>query len=741
MRDAPDQPPPADSDRSGLRGISSFIAGEIQAEQDFAIPTIDVYRQPEISEDTRTRIERIRKTTNTIKQRALPVRAADARQEKYKIDYQSELNARQLEVVTTLEGPVLVIAGAGSGKTRAIVYRVAYLLENGVAPESILMLTFTRKAAKEMLSRVDALLRASSGARVLGGTFHSVANHLLRRYASMLGISPNYTILDTGDAEDVLDLVRKNLGLNQRERAFPTKHRIQAILSQARNLKQPLEELLADDLIGLAEYVPDLRTIYEQYVEYKLANNLLDFDDLIELVHAFLKSNRAFAQKIWDRFSYIMVDEFQDTNIPQKDLVVELARRDQNIMVVGDDAQSIYSFRGANFENILRFPETYPQCAIIMMEQNYRSKQDILAFTNSIMQHSIIGYQKKLFSQITNRGMPRLLRFFGAEEEARWIVAEILEYRERDMPLNEIAVLYRSTFHANYIQVELTRRGIPYVVYGGIRFSERRHVKDIIAYLRLSLNPVDAVAWTRILKLVPGVGAVTSTKIVAYVRERDGEIDFEAFPIKKHANELAILQNLLKRIAAEDLAPAEKVTLVRSYYAFMLKELYVDFEKRLLDTDVLVNLAAGYASVEQLLTDFALDPPSTRFQNDTVPSVNRNERDRLVLSTIHSAKGLEWGVVFVPHLLDGLFPSDRALNSIESLEEERRMFYVACTRTRNQLNLTLPATVGGWAGTFTLPSRFLAEVARDLYTYRAVPEIPANDTGSDHCRQERETLK
>lgn len=709
--------PPAD--------IAAMIERAARDHPGFALPSADSYRSPKISAEVRERYERLRSVIAVVENNGGITRAAPPAQG-CAIPYALELNERQLAAVTAGDGPVLVIAGAGSGKTRTLVYRVAYLLERGVEPESIMLLTFTRKAAAQMLARVDGLLKHDISGRILNGTFHSVANHLLRRFSGVLGISNTFTILDTVDAEDVIDLVRKSLELDKQKTAFPAKQRVFEVLSKARNLRMTIREVIDRDYTGLDSYAEDLERVNAEYVDYKVTNNLVDFDDLIDVLLAFLRARPEFAGALAQRYRYILVDEYQDTNIPQRELVEELAKTHRNLTVVGDDAQSIYSFRGASFENILLFPETYPGCSLIKLERNYRSTQDILSFTNDIVRNFAVAYRKELSSTDSRSGRPAAGRFFAPEDEARWIVGRVLSLREQDVPLAGLAVLYRSSFHSNYIQAELSRRSIPYVVYGGVKFSERRHVKDVVAYLRVALNPMDAVGWNRVLKLVPGVGPVTASKIVERVRER-GEVNLAGLAGPRAGDALVRLEELFSILSSHGPGVAEKVRLLKGFYAEGLKEVYEDYEKRLLDIEVLESLAVRYTDLERFLSDFALDPPSNRFQEETRPRVDEGEGDRLVLSTIHSAKGLEWNQVFVPHLLDGLFPSDRSVRNIEELEEERRLFYVACTRARRRLYLTLPSSFSSWSGWYTLPSRFLAEVGAELFSYSV--EMEEEDEG------------
>ncbi|MBD3286890.1 AAA family ATPase, partial [candidate division WOR-3 bacterium] len=638
----------------------------INLAQDLLNLTPDSFEQPVATPELFIKIDRLAKITKEIEKNLVRSQAREpALHKKLKINYSKALNPMQLAAATATEGPVLVIAGAGSGKTRTIIYRVAYLLERGVPPEQILLLTFTRKAAREMMTRASRLLKDDRGTRIMGGTFHSFANHMLRRYSKLIALKPDFTIADTTDSADIIDFVRRELKLDKKKKAFPRKGRIQEIISKARNCDVPIPAIIEDQYTGLSEFTDDIELVAAGFTGFKRNHHILDFDDLMEVMREALKQSEPFHQRMAHLFRYVMVDEFQDTNTIQKEISDLLASKHRNIMVVGDDSQSIYSFRGANFENILRFPETYPDCAYIRIEQNYRSSPDILDFTNSVISQAKIGYRKHLFSRKKRKGKPEVRGFYDQTSEAEFIVDKILELREAGVPTSQMAVLYRATFHGTFVQAELLKRSIPYVVYGGIRFTERRHVKDMIAYLRIILNPLDAVCWNRVLKLIPGIGSVTASKIVRHVREHGGKFEFADFERSKYGVDLVELGDTLGRAADPHLSLASKIELLRAYYAPILANLEADHEVRLRDVGVLYELTARYEDLERFLSDFALDPPSNQFQDRTTPRIDESEEDPVVLSTVHSAKGLEWNTVFVVHLLDGLFPSDKAVGNIE----------------------------------------------------------------------------
>ena len=412
-----------------------------------------------------------------------------------------------------------------------------------------------------------------------------------------------------------------------------------------------------------------------------------------------------------------MVDEYQDTNIIQKDIVEYLAGPAENVLVVGDDSQSIYSFRGANYENILRFPQKYPGCSVIKIEENYRSNQKILDFTNEIILNSRIGYKKKLYSGIKTEAFPEVRKFYDQEAEAEFVVDRILEYRERGISLSNIAVLVRAFWHARYIEVELNRRSIPYVAVGGLKFNERKHVKDVIAYLRIIQNPYDAVAWHRILKYLPGVGQMTARKIIdAVLNSKAGGL--ESFSKARFADSLKDLMAMLVKARDTEIPVAGKIEYIKAYYCPLLQAREHDYQIRLLDINVLIELSSNYNSLEKFLTEFALDPPSKNFGTRTTPLIDEAEDEPLTISTIHSAKGLEWHTVIIPHALDGLIPSVRSLKNIEEVEEERRLFYVACSRAKQDLIITMPSYVTIYNAFLSYPSRFIVEINRDKFLYK-----------------------
>ncbi|MEH6308249.1 ATP-dependent helicase [Olivibacter sp. CPCC 100613] len=632
-----------------------------------------------------------------------------------KINYNKELNAQQLAAVCTIDKPLLVIAGAGTGKTRVITYKVSYLIEKGYEPNEILLLTFTRKAANEMLTRVQKLMHAKSTANVLGGTFHSFANYALRKYHALIDLSPNFTIIDSEDVVDIISLLKTELNLVPKKgsKHFPKSSTIQTIFSKALNHEMNISDVISVYFTENERFIKDFERIYTLLKAYKQRSNLLDYDDLIVTLRDRLKDKAHFRQVLQDKIAYLLVDEYQDTNNMQRE-IVELLSQKGNITVVGDDAQSIYSFRGANFENILRFPQHFKDCGVVKIEENYRSTQRLLDFTNQVIEKARIGFQKKLFSRLQKGRKPRISRLADATKEAEYIVDTLMRLKENDLEYADFAVLSRASWQSNFVQAELMKRNIPFIVVGGIKFGERRHVKDLVSFLKIMLNPMDAVAWHRVLKLLEGIGDVRAKEIIAKVHKQNGRIETDLFEGKKYGENLKLLLDLFNKMQQLDPVPADLILVIYEFYKPLLKQLEDDFEAREVDLDIFAEIASTYDNLEKFLTDFTLEPPSNRYQDRTVPFDESDEKP-LTISTIHSAKGLEWHTVFVPFALDGILPSARSMASLEEMEEERRLFYVACSRAKDNLFITMPAYVSSWDSVFTKPSRFLSELSDKVY--------------------------
>ncbi|MCP5046165.1 MAG: ATP-dependent helicase [bacterium] len=634
----------------------------------------------------------------------------------YTIDYQAELNPQQYKAATHLDGPQLVIAGAGSGKTRTLIYRVAYLVENNINPQSILLLTFTRKSSQEMMRRAANMLDDRCR-RVAGGTFHSFANLILRKYALHIHLVPNFSIVDRSDAEDIINIIRTNLKLNKKERRFPRKGTIMNIISKAINKSIPIEEIVIDEYPHFENDCEDIMMVSEHYHNFKREKQVMDYDDLLVNLKELLKTNDDVRKKISNSYHYIMVDEYQDTNKLQAEITLLLASEHNNVLVVGDDSQSIYSFRGANFRNIMDFPELFPGTQVTTLEQNYRSTRPILGLTNAIIHQAKEKYSKELFSDIEGSDKPIYIDAIEEEEQAEFISQQVLTLREEGVPLDKIAVLFRASWHANTLEVELQRANIPYIKYGGMKFAEAAHVKDALAYIRVSYNVFDEIAWMRLLLLMDGLGPASASKITAAVLHNGGDLEqliSDSFAKKKFFGQLQKLHTLLSRISGPRLKPVEKLEMAIDFYSSFFETKYDDFRRRREDLNSLQRISERYSTIEQMLTDMALEPPDT---SQTDSEATDGDDERLVLSTIHSAKGLEWHSVFLIHLVDGYFPGTRSMESEEQLEEERRLFYVAATRAQKNLYLLSPELEDrSWYNydpsgmAFTEPSRFITEI-------------------------------
>jgi len=627
----------------------------------------------------------------------------------FRIDYRAELNTAQLEAVTTTTGPVLVVAGAGTGKTRTLVYRVARLVESGIDPAAILLLTFTRKAASEMLRRASRLLDGRCE-RVAGGTFHSFANTTLRRNGRAIGIESSFTILDRGDAEDVVNLLRADMGLDKKERRFPRKQAIVEMFSMAVNKSRPLPQLVEQEYPLLVDHLAELGELATRYGVYKRERQLLDYDDLLVRLRELLATSAETRQRIGRTYRYVMVDEYQDTNAIQAAIVRELASEHDNVLAVGDDAQSIYGFRGADFRNIMDFPTLFPGTRIIALEENYRSTQPILDVSNAIIDAARERHRKTLFTRRVTGPPPMLVKAESEPFQSRFVCQRILELREEGVPLPEIAVLFRSSFHSFDLEIELARCDIPFVKRGGFKFIETAHIKDVLAHLRVLLNPRDAVSWHRVLLLLDGIGPRLSDEIVRWVlTEGEPATRLESFPRRSVATALHRLAALLREVAGRPL-PAHQIDELLRYYDPILKHRHAeDYSKRRRDLEHFATIAARYRELEPLLADMALEPPT-----DSVDDVLAADPDEglLTLSTIHSAKGLEWHTVFLIWAADGKFPSAYSVQD-DDLEEERRLMYVAATRAKEHLYVSYPINIfdRGLGMVMGKPSRFLEGIS------------------------------
>jgi len=641
----------------------------------------------------------------------------DTQPRRFLINYQEELNPSQCEAALTHKGPLLVLAGAGSGKTRTLVFRVARMVEEGIDPASILLLTFTRRSAEEMLHRAEELL-GSRCDRVTGGTFHSFANTTLRRYAKLLGFANSFTILDRGDSEDVINLIRSRMGLDKKERRFPRKNTIMEIVSLAANKICGVAAILDEQFPHLFNELDEIGQINESYRSYKLERSLLDYDDLLTYLRDLLRNHPEVAERLSNTFRYIMVDEYQDTNRLQADIIRLLAHSHDNVMAVGDDAQSIYSFRGATVRNIFEFPDLFPDAKIIKLEENYRSTQPILDLSNEIILQAKESYTKNLFTRREEGIKPVLVEAESERYQSRFVGQKILELHESGVPLPEIAILFRSSFHSFDLEIELGKRNIQFVKRGGFKFIETTHIKDVLAHLRIIANPLDAVSWHRVLLLLEGVGPKSSEAILAHVLE--GPDQFLRLVTYKGrgtmATALKALAETLMIANDQELKPAEKLEAIVGYYLPILKRRHRDdHPKRQKDLEHFTIITERYRSLDRMLSDMALEPPNSSVGN--VVATDGEDEGLLTLSTIHSAKGLEWHSVFIIWAVEGRFPALYNKDDDE-LEEERRLMYVAATRAKENLFISYPINIFDRATGMVLskPSRFLDGIPRNILT-------------------------
>jgi DNA helicase-2/ATP-dependent DNA helicase PcrA len=631
---------------------------------------------------------------------------------RFVINYQQELNASQYEAVSAVNGAYLIIAGAGTGKTRTLVYRVARLVESGYDPNSILLLTFTRKAANEMLKRASALLDDRCS-KIRGGTFHSFANLTLRKYSKAAGLNSNFTILDQGDSEDIINLIRSQKGLISKERRFPKKETLNKVFSLSVNTEKTIEEIIEEEFPHFILELDQILEVQKIFTSYKRKNNLLDYDDLLVYLRDFLLSGNAASKNLLSTIDFLMVDEYQDTNKLQADIVKGLAQHNGNVMVVGDDAQSIYSFRGANFKNIIEFPTLFPDAEIIKIEENYRSVQTILDFANHVYDSAVEKYTKVLYTRKQGGELPMIVAAANENMQSKFIVEKILDLNEQGVNLQEMAVLFRSSFFSFDLEIELAKAGIPFQKFGGIKFIETAHVKDVLAFLRIASNPRDVVSWYRVLLLHEGVGPKTAQRVLDELAT--AKLSIEKHPGTKKEFAFEKLKDLfvfLYKLHTSDAPPSERIGMVFDYYYKLFKNKYDDYHKRNKDLETLQNISENYRSLDSFLADMAIEPI---IDSVTDLTATDKEDDYLTLSTIHSAKGLEWHSVFVIHAVEGYFPSIRAAESLESLEEERRLMYVASTRAKQNLFVTYPMHMYNRIDGITLskPSRFISEISTD----------------------------
>ncbi len=692
----------------------------------------------------------------TLKAPAKPART-------YRVRYEEELNAEQLEVVYAGDGPLLVIAGAGSGKTRALTYRVSRLIEDGVDPSEILLLTFTNKASREMLSRVEQLVTIDTR-RIWGGTFHSTGNRLLRRYAEPLGYRSNFSILDDEDAKEMMESAVSSLGIKTLERRFPKGDVLLDIYSYVINTRTPLELHLEDNFPHFGLYREEIVNVFRRYKDRKREANAMDFDDLLINWKLLLDDHPEVSEVLKRKFRYLLVDEYQDTNKLQAEIVDAMASVRRNVMVVGDDAQSIYSFRGASFENILTFPLRFPDAQIFKLETNYRSTRQILQLANHSISNNRFQFRKELLAVRGDGPDPAVVGVDDVFEQASFIAQRILELRDEGEKLGDIAVLYRSHYQSLELQMELSRRLIPYEIRSGVRFFEQAHIKDVLSYLKIVTNGRDELAWKRTLKLYPKIGEKIAAEVWSSISAAQNPLDkfLHGAPVSSPARaagkSLDSLKTILRLISGDAMLrnPSESIRLVvERGYADYARAKFANSQARLDDLEQLSQYALRYEDVEQFLGEVALANPMAG--EDT--AVVGPEDEKIVLSSVHQAKGLEWRAVFVIWLAEGRFPSQRALRVpggivridparihpafevpriegetdasagedtgapaireivIPGEEEERRLFYVAVTRAKQELYLVFPVMARDRAGMDILmePSRFIRELPGEVY--------------------------
>ena len=662
----------------------------------------------------------------------------------FRIDYAAELNEEQLAVVRGGDGPCLVLAGAGSGKTRTIVYRVAFLLEKGVPPEQILLLTFTNKAAREMRERVSGLIGAEP-THLWGGTFHHVCHRILRERGSRVGLRDGFTILDAEDAKDLMKACVREIGVDTKAKRFPSPAVLLSLASFSFNAGLSVEETIELKHPVFREQRSAIEDAVARYLAKKRASNAVDFDDLLMLAAKLLREDAVSRERYAQQFRYILVDEYQDTNRVQAEIVRLLASVHGNVVVVGDDAQSIYSFRGADIRNILAFPKLFPGAKTFRLETNYRSSPEILELANDVISKNTEQFPKELKSVKPSFAKPSVVNAASGAEEAEFVAQRILELQDEGTPFHEIAVLFRATFHSQALEFELMKRGIPYDYRGGMKFFDRAHIKDALSFLRIAVNKDDEVAWMRVLSLQVGIGPATAVRLFERVRalptlDDVGDEVTLGLPSRAASGWRGFLKTFNDVLDARPSPSALLHAVADSDYKVYLENEYPDYRDRLEDLEQLAGFAEQYPDIESFLADAALrDDITAAGKNARLLAAEETSEGKVVLSTIHQAKGLEWDAVFVIHMTQGAFPNKRALvegDAGSGLEEERRLFYVAVTRARRDLWLTYPLSVGYGDFSFEPKSEFLQELSPRLVeevrieeSYDDLPTISYDENG------------
>ncbi len=628
------------------------------------------------------------------------------------------LNDAQRAAVDHTEGPLLVIAGAGSGKTRTLTHRVARLVAEGVPPAAILLLTFTRRASQEMLQRAARLLD-SRCERVSGGTFHSFAHLKLRQHGTVMGLPLDFAVIDRADAEELIGLLRKEAAGPNPDRSLPRKGTLAAIFSRAVNKALPLEEVIDRDYSHLLEHLETILSLHAAYTRRKREHHFLDYDDLLVFFHGLLQQFPEVRRRIASAYRYVMVDEYQDTNKLQAEILYRLAEGNRNIMVVGDDSQSIYAFRGADFRNIMDFPAMFAGTRIIQLEENYRSNQPVLNLTNIIIKRAREKFSKRLFTRKPGGERPQMIEAEDENSQSLFVVQRVLELMRRGVALHRVAVLFRAGFHSFDLEIELAREAVPFVKVGGFKFTESAHIKDVLAHLRVIANPYDRISWHRILLLIDKIGPRSAQRIYdALAEARTGAAGLSALT-RRHPG-LERLAALYQALDSGARPPAEMGAAVVQYYLPLLKRNFDDHPKRAKDLEQLLGILERYRRLDPFLTDMTLEPPTVSANEGLY--AGESAEDRLVLSTIHSAKGLEWHTVFVIWALDGRFPSLYAMSNEEDLEEELRLMYVAATRAQESLFITYPRQAYDRSLGIVLnrPSRFVDLIPEEILEKRSV---------------------
>lgn len=664
----------------------------------------------------------------------------------------AKLNKEQQAAATHTGGALLIVAGAGTGKTATLAHRVAYLISQGVDPGRILLLTFTRRAAAEMTRRVNDLLQprpgdqdsggprvSYAGARVWGGTFHAIASRILRLHGREIGLAPEFTIMDRADSEDLMHVCRTELGLSEKRKRFPQKSTCLDIYSRCVNAREQLDHVVSTRFPWCRNDTEDLARLFDLYTERKENQCVLDYDDLLVFLHGLLASGAG--DRVREHFDHVLVDEYQDTNMLQAEILSLLRPDGSGVTAVGDDAQSIYAFRAATVRNILDFEQRFPGAEVVTLEQNYRSTGPILKATNALIREATERRDKNLVTEREGGAEPSLACCKDEAEQTDFVIERILEHRERGVALKEQAVLFRAAHHSAALEIELSRRNIPFIKYGGLKFVEMAHIKDLLAFVRLAANPRDRISGMRILGLIPGIGPKTAQDLEDALDHNSG--DFERAWVGYRAPQAAAgawpgFVTLMRGLSSQEPGDlAAQIHAVRSFYAPLLSMRYDNVEARLRDLEQIESLASRYSDREQLLTELALDPPAYTQDYAGPPLL---DEDYLILSTIHSAKGLEFDAVFVIHAADGNIPSDMATGSPEEIEEERRLLYVACTRARNDLYVVWPLRYYtqpfGRSDThgYALRSRFVSDAVASLFANVHVgPDEPLATRTDSEC--------